>query len=134
MRYIRGMRYIYYNPNPRSAIVGDCAIRAVAKATGQTWDDAYIALMDYGFRMKNLPNADSVWGAYLKDSGFTRSVIPNTCPACYTVRDFCIDHPRGTYVLGTGSHVVTVIDGNYYDSWDSGDEIPIIYWRQNGVF
>lgn len=123
--------YIYVNPNPRGALIGDCAVRAIAVALGITWDDSYRLLSDYGFMLKNLPNADSVWGAVLMDNGYSRKAIPDTCPACYTIRDFCHDHPQGTFVVGTGSHVVAVIDGNYYDSWDSGDEVPIMYWREN---
>lgn len=123
--------YIYVNPNPRGALIGDCAVRAIAVALGITWDDSYRLLADYGFMLKNLPNADSVWGAVLMDNGYSRKAIPDTCPACYTIRDFCHDHPQGTFVVGTGSHVVAVIDGNYYDSWDSGDEVPIMYWREN---
>lgn len=121
--------YIFTNPNPAGALIGDCAVRAIAIAINLTWDDAYARLVEYGFYMKNLPNADSVWGAFLKDHGFIRKAIPDTCPACYTVRNFCEDHPQGTYVLGTGSHVVAVVDGCYYDTWDSGDEVPIMYWR-----
>lgn len=124
------MGYIYTNPNPKKAIVGDCAVRAVAIANGISWDLAYDILTDYGFKMKNLPNADSVWGAVLKDFGFKRKGIPDTCPDCYSIREFCIDHPAGTFVVGTGSHVVAVKDGNYYDTWDSGDEVPIVYWRK----
>ena len=125
------MAYIYENPNPKGALIGDCAVRAVAIANDMTWDDTYNMLCDYGFAMKNLPNADSVWGAALKDLGFTRHTIPNTCPDCYTIREFCRDHPKGTYVVGTGSHVVAVKnDGNLYDTWDSSDEVPIMYWRK----
>lgn len=127
------MAYIYTNPNPHGSITGDCVVRAVSVALNMTWDEAYQILTDYGFRLKNMPNADSVWGEVLKDYGFTRKVIPDTCPACYSVRAFCKDHPKGTYVLATGSHVIAVIDGDYYDSWDSGDEVPIMYWREYGV-
>lgn len=124
------MAYRFTNPNPKAILVGDCAVRAVAVANGMTWDESYNMLADYGFMIKNLPNADSVWGAALKDLGFKRRSIPNTCPDCYTIREFCKDHTKGTYVLGTGSHVVAVKDGDYYDTWDSGDEIPIVYWRK----
>lgn len=128
------MAYKYTNPNPKGALIGDCAVRAIAIANGLTWNGAYKMLTDYGFRMKNLPNADAVWSAALKDSGFKRRSIPDTCPDCYTIREFCEDHPTGTFVLGTGSHVVAVKDGNYYDTWDSGDEVPIMYWRKdNGI-
>ena len=34
------MAWIEYNPNPRRNRVGDCAIRAVAKATDQDWEMA----------------------------------------------------------------------------------------------
>lgn len=127
------MRYIFTNPNPNKILIGDCAVRAVAIALGITWDKAYEKLTEYGFKLKNLPNADSVWGAVLKDEGFERNVIPNICPNCYTVRDFCRNHPKGTYVLATGTHVVAVIDGNYYDTWDSGDEVPVMFWRKYGI-
>lgn len=32
--------YIEYNPNPVARKVGDCAVRAVAKALRISWDDA----------------------------------------------------------------------------------------------
>ena len=115
--------------NPLGKRVGDCAIRAVAIATGMTWDEAYIVLSDYGMLYKNLPNANEVWGAYLKDRGFTRHILPDTCPDCYTVADFCRDHPKGIFVVGTGTHVVTCIDGNAYDAWNSLEETPLYYWE-----
>lgn len=116
--------------NPLGKLVGDCVIRAIAIATGMTWDETYIVLSDYGMMLKNLPNANEVWGAYLKDRGFTRHVIPNTCPDCYTIRDFCKDHPHGTYVVCTGSHTVACINGNAYDAWNSLDEVPCFYWEK----
>ena len=44
--------------------------------------------------------------------------------------DFCNDHPKGAYILALSSHVVAVVDGCYYDTWDSGQEIPIYYWTK----
>jgi hypothetical protein len=75
-----------------------------------------------------MPSANNVWGAYLKGKGFKRNIIPTECPDCYTVRDFCREHPRGTFILALSTHVVAVINGDYYDTWDSGDETPIYYW------
>ena len=79
-----------------------------------------------------MPNSDSVWGSYLRSKGFERAIIPNTCPDCYTVADFAADHPTGTYVLGTGTHAVTVQDGVIYDAFDSSNEIPIFYYTREG--
>jgi hypothetical protein len=57
-------------------------------------------------------------------------MLPNDCPDCYTVEDFCQEHPNGTFVVATHGHVLAVIDGNYYDSWDSGQENPIYYFER----
>lgn len=122
--------YMYYNPNPRGRKVGDCAIRAVAKATDQTWMQAYMDLYVLGMQLGDLANSDAVWTAYLRGKGFERGVIPNTCPDCYTVADFAEENRVGVYVLGTGSHAVAVVDGDIYDVWDSSNEIPIFYMRK----
>nr|DAW82566.1 MAG TPA: hypothetical protein [Caudoviricetes sp.] len=34
------------------------------------------------------------------------------------------------YVLALSSHVVCVEDGTYFDTWDSGSEIPLFYWAK----
>lgn len=117
--------YIEYNPHPDRSNTGDCVIRALMLATGiDDWDSMYLELMLEGFVLKNWPDYNGVWGAYLLRHGFKRYSLPNNCPDCYTVRQFCQDHRNGTFVLSTGTHVVTAIDGDYYDSWDSGNEIP----------
>lgn len=120
--------WIKYNPNPTGRNVGDCSVRAVAKALDIDWEDAYLLISDNGFAMGDMPSSDSVWGAVLRQHGFYRSAIPNTCPDCYTVEDFCRDNPKGTFVLGFGGHVATVVDGDLYDSWNSIREIPVYVW------
>lgn len=122
--------YIPTNPNPNGAYVEDCVIRAIAIATGKTWDETYINVCLQGYLMKNMPSVNKVWGNYLASSGFVRTPLPTNCPDCYTVRDFCAENKCGIYILATGSHVVAVVDGNYCDAWDSGDEMPIEVWRR----
>lgn len=118
----------YYNPNPLGRSVGDCAVRAVAAALGVDWEAAYSMLASNGYLMGDLPQANSVIAATLRRNGFYKAVIPDTCPDCYTAEMFCEDHPEGVYVLGFGTHVATVIDGELWDSWDSSQEIPIYYF------
>ena len=122
------MAYKYYNPNPVGRTVGDCAIRAISKALDISWEDAYAKVIVNGFRMGDMPSSDSVWGAVLRQNGFYKKTLPNYCPDCYTAKDFCLDHPYGTYVLGFGGHTACVKDGTLYDSWDSSNEIPVYYW------
>lgn len=120
--------WVRYNPNPTGRSVGDCAVRAVSKALNVDWETAYTLISDAGYRMGDMPSSDSVWGAVLRQNGFYRSTIPNSCPDCYTAEEFAIDHPRGTFVLGFGGHVATIEDGILYDSWDSGQLIPVYTW------
>ena len=120
-----------FNPNPCGKAVGDCAVRAVAAATNTTWYEAYSLLCSKGRFMCDLPSSDAVWGAVLRDYHFKRHGLPNSCPECYTARDFAVDHPRGVYVLAFGGHVATIRDGELLDSWNSENEVPIYYFRRS---
>lgn len=111
-------------------LVGDCVVRAIAKLMNRDWESVYMDICFNGLRLYDMPSANHVWEDYLSRNGFKRYLLPDTCPHCYTVSDFCIDFPEGEYLLAIGNHVVTVIDGNYYDTWDSGGEIPVYYWRK----
>ena len=126
------MSYIWYNANPQGRNVGDCVIRALSKALNQSWEETYIALALQGFMMGDMPSANAVWGAYLRHKGFVRHLIPDDCPDDYTVADFAADNPNGVYILALSGHVVCVINGDIYDTWDSGNEIPIYYWTKKG--
>ena len=108
------MAWVQYDINPvdKSGRVGDCAVRAVSVALGISWERAYTKLALNGFLMGDMPNSDRVWSSVLRQEGFVREMIPNTCPECYTVQQFCADHPKGTFVLKSDGHVATVIDGN----------------------
>ena len=118
----------YFNNNPLQRVVGDCAVRAVSKALDTDWETAYTKIAAAGFAMGDMPSSDSVWGAVLRQNGFSRAAVPNTCPECYSAEDFARDHPEGTFVLGFGGHVATVVNGDLFDSWDSSREIPQYFW------
>jgi hypothetical protein len=127
------MSWKYYNPNPKSILVGDCVIRALSLALDQDWDSTYLGVTSKGYELKDMPSSNAIWMAYLKSKGFKAYMIPNECPDCYTVEDFCNDNRTGRFVLATGSHVITCINGDYYDTWDSGKEIPIYYFKKETV-
>ena len=124
------MAYVYYNPNPSKKLVGDCVIRGIAKLTNQDWKDVHVELCLQSYTMNDIPSSNAVWGAFLYERGYRQYVIPDTCPNCMTVKRFCEERPFGKYLLATGTHVVCVDNGDYYDAWDSGDETPIYYWRK----
>ena len=121
--------FIEYNANPRGITTGDCVIRAISKALDTDWEKVYMALTVKGLEKAMWGDTNAVWEKYLRENGFEQHVLPDTCPDCYTIADFADDHRTGTFIVATGSHVVTVQDGNYFDSWDSGNLIPSYYFE-----
>lgn len=111
-------------------MVGDCVIRAISKVEGISWEDTFVGLTTTAFQLSDMPSSNYVWGYYLKSKGYVRRNLPNTCPDCYTLRQFCRDFPSGKYIVATGTHAVAVIQGNVWDSWDSSDELVIYYWEK----
>ena len=122
--------YSYYNANPYKIRVGDCVIRAISKALNQSWEDTYIDLTIQGYLLGDLLSSNAVWDAYLKSKGFKRQIVPNDCPECYTIEDFCNEHPQGTFVIGTGTHCVAIENGCVFDTWNSSGECPIYFYKK----
>lgn len=128
------MSYQHYNPNPKHHnSVGDCVIRAVAKALNMSWESAYIDLVMQGYLMADMPSSNNVLNSYLRSKGFRKHAIDELCSDCYTFADFAGEHFKGTYILGTGTHVACVKDGTLYDSWDSSDCIPLYYYARENL-
>ena len=126
--------YVYLNVNPDKKRTTDCVIRGVSFVLDQDWETTFTHIAVECIKEHDMPEYNYVWAGYLRRRGFRRFMIPDTCPDCYTVKDFCRDNPIGTYLLvivgygSDGGHVVAVRDGNYFDIWDSGNEVPTYYW------
>lgn len=118
--------YAYYQPNDKDLKdqYGDCTIRALSKALGVSWAEAFDLMMPLcrEAQLTNLFNAPSYmrkdffkplgleWHGLSSKAGTNRP----------TVEEFAKDHPDGTYICSVAHHVVAVVDGKYYDTWDSG--------------
>ena len=92
------MAYIHLNVNPRNRNTSDCVIRAIAVATNRSWNEVFMDLADQALELSDIMESNSTWGIYLKKRGWVQKLLPNTCPDCYTVEDFCRDHPYGIYI------------------------------------
>ena len=130
--------FIEYNANPIANRTEDCGIRAVAVALDMSWEHAFDLLAYNARAMGDVMHSNAVIGSVLRQNGFNRATIPSSCPDCYSIGDFADDHKHGDYVVGTGSHVVAVIDGNIIDTFNSKDLPALYYWYRkeadNGEF
>lgn len=133
--------YIHLNLNPFGQDTGDCVIRAITLALNYNWFMVHDELSFLSRKMADMPSSNRVWKTYLKEKGYREQPAQNTCPNCLTVEQFCRQHPVGHYILSTceytkardnlivtGTHVVAVIDGDWYDTWDSGGDVPLSFF------
>lgn len=125
------MAYKFFNPNPNHLIVGDCVIRAISRLLEEDWDSVYAMISIQGFNIKDMPSSNGVWSNCIMENGFVPEMVQCQYdkPPC-TVRQFAESHPKGRFLLFVGEHVVTVVNGDYYDTWDSGDAIPRYFWKE----
>lgn len=119
-------RWVYYQPNDKDIKdeYGDCTIRALTKALNCTWLDAFLKTIPICIREQ----VSSVFGAppkiereLMTELGFDYTGISNKAGTKRpTVEKFAKDHPEGTYIANVAHHVVAVVDGKYYDTWNCG--------------
>lgn len=120
-------RFVYYQPNKKDTKdkVGDCQVRALSKVMEKTWLEVFDLtipicreLQTYTIFACDLNKTKEV----MSKLGFVYSGISNKKGTKRpTVDEFAKVHPTGRYVVSVARHVVAVVDGKYYDTWDSGD-------------
>lgn len=116
-------RYKYYQPNKKDIKdrQGDCVVRALTKVMNKTWLEVFNELIPYAIEIQCMPNSKTCYERYLKDNGFEYHGISNKKGSKRpTVESFTKEHKAGTFFLNVANHVVSVVDGIYYDTWDSG--------------
>lgn len=116
-------RYKYYQPNKKDIKdkYGDCVVRALTKVMNKTWLEVFNELITYAIEIQCMPNNKICYERYLKDNGFEYHGISNKKGSKRpTVESFTKEHKAGTFFLNVANHVVSVVDGIYYDTWDSG--------------
>lgn len=126
-------RYKYYQPNKKDLKddYGDCVIRALTKALELDWLTVFEQLIPYAREKQCMPNGKAAYEEYLKDKGFVYKGISNTKGSKRpTVQKFALQHKKGIFVLRVAHHLVTCVDGTFYDTWDSGEKSLYGYWEK----
>lgn len=122
-------KWVEYQPNPQNYATGDCTIRAYTKTENMSWEDAYDMASNAGMEVAALPDDPKVVEKMLTEKlGYTK--YKYTKDERCTLNEFAIAHPFGTYICKMRRHVVAVVDGFYYDSWDSGKKKVTEYYEK----
>ena len=118
--------YKYYQPNRKDLKdkYGDCTIRALSKALGVTWLEAFELTIPYckEYQCTNIFDMPhDLEAQVMSQLGFKYYGVSNARGSKRpTVASFARSHKTGVYILNVANHEVTVIDGVYYDTWDCG--------------
>ena len=124
--------YKYYQPNEKDLKdkYGDCVIRALTKVLGMSWLEVFDEITPLSREMQIPFNCKPCYEKYLTEvKGFKYVGISNSKGSKRpTVESFSKTNNHGTYLVKVANHVVAIVDGNYYDTWDSGHKSLYGYW------
>ncbi len=121
----------YHNENPKNNHTGDCVIRAIACATGKSWDEVLTELIPYCMKYKMLPDTTKCYEKYLADLGWVKQKQPRKSDNTkYTGKEFCkLVKADKVYICHIGGHhMICIKDKKVQDIWDSSDGCIGNFW------
>jgi hypothetical protein len=130
--------FVFYNPNPKQKFhkdgtpykwkYGDCAIRAIARLCDLNWDGAFDLAVGYCRDNHMVCSDPYLIDVMMKDLGYAKTGYKTR--ERMKVKDFCKAHTHGRYMCNVAGHVVAVVNGKYYDAWDSGEMYVTSYYEK----
>lgn len=131
--------FTFYNANSHKRIGGDCVVRAIATALGQSWEQTVMELTEVGIKYGYVLNDVHTYSKYLESKGMKKHAQPRMGDNTkYTGEEWCkilskiskVDKPIVAHI--GGHHLVCIMpkDGKYkvHDIWDSTDGCVGNYW------
>lgn len=119
------MAFKYLNVNPLDMKESDCVVRAISSASGYS----YAEIQDKLYYISKIFDCDELCVSCYKH--LLENVFKYDREYCrgMTTREFCEEHPYGTYLVRIQGHLTTIIDGDVNDTWDCGDFICDKAWK-----
>lgn len=134
---------IQYNANPYDKNEGDCTIRALSLAYDMQYNLVKSELRSIGNKLNRDFNGIEAIKAFIekhKYKNFYNNEHDNDL-SIGTVEDFANKNRHGTYIVYCSNstkqntsksfHLVAVINGDIYDTWDSSNYYVLGAWAVN---
>ena len=133
----------FYNANPKNKITGDCVIRALSTAMGESYETVYRELFEFSLKCGYMLNSKECYDKYLVSKGWIKQKQPrkdnNTK---YTGKEFCEQLQEDPWIFTGkeydfnariiakigGHHIIAIIDGKVHDIWNSTGGCIGNYW------
>lgn len=135
--------YVDYNANPQGRNEDDCTIRALSLVYNLSYANVKSDLISLGNKNKSKFNTFSTINDFMEKHRF-KKYLNNEDGSINvsTVENFAKKYHHGNYVVRCSDrskqdmshsfHLVAVIDGKIYDTWDSADYFVIDAWEVAG--
>ena len=121
----------FHNENPTGRRTGDCVIRAIARASGDSWDDTLTGLFKVALKMKSELAYKDCYDRYLQEQGWTKGKQPRKADGTkYTVAEWYKKNPHATQVISVANHLTCMIDGKCNDIWNCTSLTVLNYWTK----
>jgi len=136
--------FTYFNANPHNRKSGDCVIRAIAYALGQSWEQTVQELTEISLRTGYVLNDKKCYEKYLDGKAIKYKQPRKDDGTKYTGVEFCKLQQLGDMVhedyadgvtIGKriiahigGHHLVAIVNGKVFDIWDSTAGCIGNYW------
>ena len=115
----------------RKGSARDCGCRAMAIATGKSYDECYKMLADQNHKSRGKRTARN--GILKKDYDKVLNQIGwewCSAPKFEGRKARHYDMPSGVVIARMARHFVAVIDGVVHDTWDSTEKMVYGYWAK----
>jgi hypothetical protein len=137
-KYPETSTFHYYNANPKNKIASDCVIRALCTAMEEPYEKVYRELLEVSLKCGYVLNEKKCYERYLKEKGWVKHSQPRKKDNTkYTGKEWCEEvqthrhwySPQMIASIG-GHHIVAVMFGQVYDTWDSTNKCIGNYWER----
>lgn len=121
------MKYINHNPSLKKT--GDCVIRAIAGATGDTWEDTLDGLVRYAKKLHTSPTNKECYQAYLiEEKGYKKNAMPKLRKGKRVTSKELAQEVDA--IIQQANHLVFSEGGHVVDSWNSEERSVYNYYTK----
>lgn len=135
-KYQNTKTFNFYNANPWKRITADCVVRAISAAMGQSYELTYKELFELSLKTGYMLNDKKCYEKYLSNKGWLKMPQPkkedNTKLTgkefCEVAQEFTFNYPSRMIAHVGGHHLVAIINGKIWDTWDCTPWCIGNYW------
>ena len=145
-KYPETRTFHYHNENPKNRITTDCVIRAVSTATKTPYNQVVMELAEMQCKTGYDDGDKKLYDQYLQSKGFVKYSQPRKDDNTkFTGKEWCLrlqedidwatngEQLKNIVAHIGGNHVVAIVDGKVWDTWDSTNGCIGNYWVKKHI-